>query len=201
MIQMPSTVVVPGRSRMIVGSEIRTMFESSNAMNVPIVVFVSTTYLYCIPSPEEGRVRRPVFMYLRQRLWVPGRRTATNPRLPWIQSSMRPHATKGLSSHVPLRRGGSDARAALLHETQGGPQDGPVPRPERVPRPSRLPAEQRLFLRLRDGPRRRGEDRDGHVRLSELAHGGAPCRRPRDERAERGLPRPGAVRLRLRGQA
>src|SRR5437016_5165588 len=55
MIQMPSIVVVPGRSRMIVGSEMRTMFESSNAMNVPIVVFVSTTYLYCIRAPWEGR--------------------------------------------------------------------------------------------------------------------------------------------------
>jgi len=39
---------------MIVGREIRTMFESSNAMNVPIVVLVSTIYLYCIHKPEGG---------------------------------------------------------------------------------------------------------------------------------------------------
>lgn len=32
---------------MIVGSEIRTMFESSSAMKLAIDVFVRTTYLYC----------------------------------------------------------------------------------------------------------------------------------------------------------
>src|SRR5437879_12357840 len=64
MIQMPSIVVVPGRSRMIVGSEIRTMFESSNAMNVPIVVFVSTTYLYCMGHREKAAVDRRVLLYL-----------------------------------------------------------------------------------------------------------------------------------------
>src|SRR5438093_13467448 len=62
MIQMPSTVVVPGRSRMIVGREIRTMFESSKAMNVPIVVLVSTMYLYCIREPEAPP--RPSGIYL-----------------------------------------------------------------------------------------------------------------------------------------
>src|SRR5207244_4060522 len=62
MIQMPSTVVVPGRSRMIVGREIRTMFESSKAMNVPIVVLVSTMYLYCIREPEARP--RPAGIYL-----------------------------------------------------------------------------------------------------------------------------------------
>src|SRR5437879_3718986 len=65
MIQMPSIVVVPGRSRMIVGREMRTMFESSNAMNVPIVVFVSTTYLYCMGHREKAAVDRRVLMYLR----------------------------------------------------------------------------------------------------------------------------------------
>src|SRR5206468_2032961 len=44
MIQMPSTVVVPGRSRMIVGREIRTM------------------YLYCIREPEAPP--RPSGIYL-----------------------------------------------------------------------------------------------------------------------------------------
>src|SRR5256886_2835588 len=65
MIQIPSIVVVPGRSRMIVGREMRTMFESSNAMNVPIVVFVSTTYLYCMGHREKAAVDRRVLMYLR----------------------------------------------------------------------------------------------------------------------------------------
>src|SRR5438552_15022523 len=62
MIQMPSTVVVPGRPRMIVGREIRTMFESSKAMNVPIVVLVSTMYLYCIREAEARP--RPSGIYL-----------------------------------------------------------------------------------------------------------------------------------------
>src|SRR5439155_12465919 len=62
MIQMPCRVVVPGRSRMIVGREIRTMFESSKAMNVPIVVLVSTIYLYCIREPEAPP--RPSGIYL-----------------------------------------------------------------------------------------------------------------------------------------
>src|SRR3989441_12715389 len=48
--------------------------------------------------------------------------------------SVRPHATKGLSCRVPLRGRGSDARDAFLHETQSGPQDGPVPRPEHISR-------------------------------------------------------------------
>src|SRR2546430_10848211 len=65
MIQIPSIVVVPGRSRMIVGREMRTMFESSSAMNVPIVVFVSTTYLYCMGHREKAGVDRRVLMYLR----------------------------------------------------------------------------------------------------------------------------------------
>ena len=47
---------------MIVGREIRTMFESSKAMNVPIVVLVSTMYLYCIREPEAPP--RPSGIYL-----------------------------------------------------------------------------------------------------------------------------------------
>src|SRR5579885_1362800 len=46
-IQTASTVGVSGRSLMIVGSEIKTMFESRRAMKVAIEVFVRTMYLYC----------------------------------------------------------------------------------------------------------------------------------------------------------
>src|SRR5437016_14467887 len=103
MIQMPSIVVVLGRSRMIVGSEIRTLFESSNAMNVPIVVFVSTTYLYCIGGHRgKAAVDRRVLMYLRPRLQPRSDRIdPSGERLP-RPPPMRPHATKGLSSRVLL---------------------------------------------------------------------------------------------------
>src|SRR2546430_15675190 len=103
MIQMPSIGVVPGRSRMIVGREMRTMFESSNAMNVPIVVFVSTTYLYCMGHREKSAVDRRVLMYLRSAPPTavgPHRflEEGVSPRPP----PMRPHATNGLSSRVLL---------------------------------------------------------------------------------------------------
>src|SRR5579875_1388602 len=46
-IQIASAVGVPGSSLIIVGREIRTMFESSRAMKLAMDVFVRTPYLYC----------------------------------------------------------------------------------------------------------------------------------------------------------
>src|SRR5208283_1293466 len=60
-IQRRRVALVPGSSRPIVGSEMRTMFESIADMRVAIVVFERTSHLYCIPTRPPKSAGLPAF--------------------------------------------------------------------------------------------------------------------------------------------